>query len=274
MSMSPEAGPLHNLRPVLRDLDLAITLTRREIVGRYRGSILGVLWSLLTPLFMLSVYTFVFSTVFKTRWTSGQDSATAEFAVMLFAGLLVYQLFAEVVNRAPSLVVANANYVKRVVFPLQILPVVALGSALFHMVVGLAVLVVFIFFVHGPPPYTSLLLPLVLVPFCLLILGLAWLLASLGVFIRDINQVLAPIVTALMFLSPIFFPLNALPETVRHWVVFNPLALPVEQTRDLLIAGRMPDFVALGIYAVAACLIALLGYAWFQKTRRGFADVL
>lgn len=274
MSMSPEVGPLHEPRPLLRDLDLVITLTHREIVGRYRGSILGVLWSLLTPLFMLSVYTFVFSTVFKTRWTAGGVNATAEFAVMLFTGLLVYQLFAEVVNRAPSLVVANANYVKRVVFPLHILPVVALGSSVFHFLVGLAVLVVFIFFVHGPPPYTSLLLPLVLVPFCLLILGLAWLLASLGVFIRDINQVLAPIVTALMFLSPIFFPLDALPETVRRWVVFNPLALPVEQTRDLLIAGRMPDFVALGIYTVAACLIALLGYAWFQKTRRGFADVL
>lgn len=274
MKTSQEAGPLHQMRPLLRDLDLIVTLTRREIVGRYRGSILGVLWSLLTPLFMLGVYTFVFSTVFKTRWTSGEGNATAEFAVMLFAGLLVYQLFAEVVNRAPSLIVANANYVKRVVFPLQILPVVALGSALFHMLAGLAVLVVFIIIVHGLPPPTAVLLPLVLAPYCLAILGLAWLLASLGVFIRDINQVLAPIVTALMFLSPIFFPLDALPESVRRWVAFNPLALPVEQTRDVLIAGTMPNFVALGLYTLAAIVVAVLGYLWFQKTRKGFADVL
>lgn len=274
MNTPPKAGPLHEPRPLLRDLDLVITLTHREIVGRYRGSILGVLWSLLTPLFMLGVYTFVFSTVFKTRWTAGGDDATAEFAIMLFAGLLVYQLFAEVVNRAPSLVLVNANYVKRVVFPLQILPVVALGSALFHLLVGLVVLLVFITVIHGPPPPTAVLLPLVLAPLCLLTLGLAWFLASLGVFIRDINQVLAPIVTALMFLSPIFYSLDALPESVRRWVVFNPLALPVEQTRDVLIAGKFPNFAALGLYFVVAVGVAVLGYVWFQKTRKGFGDVL
>jgi lipopolysaccharide transport system permease protein len=254
---------------------LIVQMVRREVVGRYRGSLLGIFWSLLTPLFMLAVYTFVFGAVFKARWAgAGAETPPGEFAIILFAGLLVFQLFAEVVTRAPSLILANANYVKKVVFPLEILPPVALGSALCHAGVSLVVLFGFMLAVYGSIPLAALWLPAILAPYCLLILGLAWFLASLGVYYRDVNQFLGTVVTALMFLSPIFFPLSALPEWLRPWVALNPIAFPVEATRAILIFGEMPDAAVLAIYTFIGLLAASLGYVWFQKTRRGFADVL
>lgn len=250
-------------------------LIRRDIVGRYRGSGLGLLWSLITPLFMLAVYTFVFGTVFGARWNPGPaTSSTAEFAIVLFAGLIVFQLFSEVVLRAPTLVLSNVNYVKKVVFPLEILPLVALGSALFHAAVSLAVLIAAMLTIKGQMPLTGVLLPAVLLPLLLVILGLAWILASLGVFVRDITQILGTLVTALMFLSPIFFPSSALPEWIRPWLIVNPLTLPIEQARDVLIWGKAPDFAALAVYAALAVGVAAAGLCWFQLTRKGFADVL
>ncbi|MFO1098503.1 MAG: ABC transporter permease [Xanthobacteraceae bacterium] len=257
-----------------------LQLVRREVVGRYRGSILGIAWSLLTPLFMLAVYTFVFSTIFKARWNpsaTGADVAEhplAEFAIILFAGLIVFQLFGEVVNRAPRLILENVNYVKKIVFPLEILPIVALGSALFHTFVSMVVLLVFIVLFMEQIPQTAVLLPVALAPYAILILGLAWFLASLGVYFRDIAQFLSTIVTALMFLSPIFFPSTALPEWLQPWLALNPIALPVEETRNVLIWGKAPDWAALGLYSLIAVAVAVLGYVWFQKTRKGFADVI
>ena len=247
----------------------------REVIGRYRGSLLGVFWSLVTPLLMLAVYTFVFGTVFKARWVgAGTETSPWEFAIILFAGLLVFQVFAEVVSRAPTLILANVNYVKKVVFPLEILPPVALGSALCHAGVSLIVLFGFMLTVNGSIPLTALWLPAVLGPYCLLVLGLTWFLASLGVYYRDVNQLLGTLMTALMFLSPIFFPLSALPEWLRPWIALNPIAFPVEATRAALIFGEMPDGATLAVYAFISLVISMLGYAWFQKTRRGFADVL
>jgi homopolymeric O-antigen transport system permease protein len=274
---------LFGSRPVVGNLrsrlTLAVHLARREVLGRYRGSALGMLWSLLTPLFMLAVYTFVFGTIFKARWTppdgsGASEHSTAEFAVILFAGLVIFQLFAEVINRAPGLVLANVNYVKKIVFPLEILPLVALGSALFHLFVSLMALLTFYPFVIGAPPVTALLLPFILAPFCVLILGLAWFLASLGVYVRDISQFLGNLVTAMMFLSPIFFPATALPEWLRPYLYLNPIALPIEEGRKVLIWGHAPDWAALGVYSIVAIMIAVLGFLWFQKTRKGFADVV
>lgn len=254
---------------------LTLSLTTREIAGRYRGSVLGLAWSLLTPLFMLAIYTFTFGTVFRSRWAGASETAsTGEFAIILFAGLIVFQLFAEVVTRAPSLIVGNANYVKKVIFPLEVLPVVALGTALFHAGVSLLVLFAFQLAARGAIPLTALWLPVVLAPFCLLILGLAWFLASLGTYYRDINQILGTLITAIMFLSPIFFPLSALPQWLQPWLIVNPVAFPVEQARRVLIFGTMPDIVGLAIYTVVAAVVAWAGFTWFQKTRKGFADVL
>lgn len=256
-------------------LTLLLHLIRREIVGRYRGSVFGILWSLLTPLFMLGVYTFIFGTVFKARWAgAGDGSSIAEFALILFSGLIVFQIFAEVINRAPGLILANQNYVKKIVFPLELLVPVALGSALFHAGVSLIVLFAIMIPVYGGIPSTAPLLPVVIAPFCLVILGLSWLLASLGTYVRDIGQILGTVVTALMFMSPVFFPLSALPEWLQPWLLFNPIALPVTQARDVMIFGNWPDFVALGIYAAVSVVVAALGYQFFQKTRKGFADVL
>nr|WP_284701656.1 ABC transporter permease [Rhodoplanes tepidamans] len=262
---------------VLARVRLAVQLAQREVAARYRDSALGLVWSLLTPLFMLAVFTFVFGTVFKSRWPTaddGGDHSTAEFAVILFTGMTVFQLFADVITRAPRLVLENVNYVKKIVFPLAILPMVAVGSTLFDTAIRLAVLIVFIVAIQGGLPATALLLPLVLVPYLVLILGLSWFLSALGVYIRDIAQIIAPLLTAMMFLSPIFFPASALPAWTRPIQVLNPIVLPVEEARNVLIWGHPPDWTALALYSVTAGIVAALGLLWFQKTRKGFADVL
>jgi lipopolysaccharide transport system permease protein len=250
-------------------------LIYRDIAGRYRGSALGLFWSLLTPLFMLGIYTFVFGSIVAVRGQdAGNAQSTGEFAIVLFAGLVVFQLFSEVVTRAPSLILTNVTYVKKVVFPLEILPVVALGSALFHAAVSFVALMIFMWASPGGVPVTALLLPIVIVPFAALTLGLCWFLASLGVYFRDIGQFIGTFMTGLMFLSPLFFPSIALPVWIRPWVMLNPTSLPIEQTRKVLVWGGTPDWVGLALYGAVASAIAVAGYAWFQKTRKGFADVL
>ena len=256
-----------------RNRSLIKALAQREVVGRYRGSVMGILWSFFNPVFMLLVYTFVFSVIFKARWSGGSDSKT-EFALILFAGLIVFNLFAECFNRAPGLILANVNYVKKVVFPLEILPWVALGSALFHALISLGVWLIAYLILFGVPHLTVLLLPLVILPFLLLIMGLTWALASLGVYLRDVSQFIGILTTVLMFLSPIFYPASALPEAYRHLLLLNPLTPVIEQARDVLFWGKVPNMTILSIYLLMTAFIAWLGFAWFQKTRKGFADVL
>ena len=273
--MPPAAGPLAALTRLGPRLSLIRSLIARDITSRYRGSMLGVLWSLVTPLCMLAIYSFVFGSILGTRWNGGNDQAgMAGFAIILFVGLIIFHLFSEVVTRAPTLVLSNVNYVKKVVFPLEILPVVAVGSALFHLSVSLVALFAFMLCIMGHIPPTAMLLPIVLAPFVLVILGLGWLFASLGVYLRDIAQILGTAVTALMFLSPTFFPSSALPEWIRPWLVLNPLTLPIEQAREVLIWGNLPDFAALALYGIVGLVIAVTGFFWFQATRKGFADVL
>jgi lipopolysaccharide transport system permease protein len=252
---------------------LTATLTRREIASRYRGSTLGILWSVLTPLLLLAVYTFVFSVVFVQPTTAGTGSR-AEFALMLYAGLIVFNLFAECLQRAPTLILTNANYVKKVVFPLDVLPVVTIGAAAFHLAINVAVWTVFHLAAIGLPPVTMTWLPFVLAPLLLMTLGCAWLLAALGVYVRDIGQLIGVAITVLMFLSPIFFRVEAMPAAYR-WVLYaSPVTVPVEQAREVMMWGRHPDGFSLPAYAGAALLMAWLGFYCFQKTRRGFADVL
>jgi len=209
-------------------------LIKREVIGRYRGSVMGLFWSFFNPVLMLVVYTFVFSVVFKARWAGGTDSRS-EFALVLFAGLMVYNLFSECINRSPGLVLGNMNYVKKVVFPLEILPVVAIGSATFHLLISLFVWLIFYLLLFGIPQISVLLLPIVLMPFFLLILGFSWFLASLGVYLRDVSQIVGVLTTALMFLSPIFYPMTALPEEYHIFLQFNPLTFIIEQARDVMI---------------------------------------
>lgn len=257
-----------------RNRELTLALIQREILGRYRGSALGILWSFVHPLFMLAVYTFVFSVVFQARWGSGSSHSKAEFALVLFAGLIIFNLFAECITRSPGLILENANYVKRVVFPLEILPWVALGSALFHAMISLVVWLVFYGILFGLPRVTILLLPLVVLPAILLIMGLSWFFSALGVYLRDISQVTTILVTVTMFLSPIFYPISSLPDNFKPLLFLNPLTPTLEQFRGILMGGQLLDLKFWTLYLVASFLIAWLGFAWFQKVRRGFADVL
>jgi len=261
------------LRGAWAHRELIVQMTRREVVGRYKGSVMGLLWSFLHPLFMLAVYTFFFSVVFKARWGSAEPNR-AEFALMLFAGLMVHALLAEILMRSPGLVFANTNFVKRVVFPLETLVIICAGAALFHAGVSAVVLLVASLVLNGSLPLTALLLPLTLTPLLLLGIGVGWALASLGVFVRDLGQVMGIVVNVLLFVSPVFFPIESLPVQIRPWVMLNPLSFIIEQTRAVLLWGRLPDFAGLGLYTVAAAVVAWAGYAWFQKTRKGFADVL
>lgn len=265
--------PVELVASLWRHRSLIAASVKREVLGRYRGSVMGILWSFFNPLFMLAVYTFVFSVVFQARWSGGSGSKT-EFALVLFAGLMMFNLFAECINRAPGLILSNVNYVKKVVFPLEILPAVTLLAALFHLLISLGVWLLAYVIFFGVPHATVLYLPLIVLPLVVFIMGLGWALASLGVYLRDVSQFIGLITTVLMFLSPIFYPATALPEAYRHLLYLNPLTPVIEQTRDVLFWGKNPDFLMLGLYWLITAIIAWLGFAWFQKTRKGFADVL
>lgn len=267
------ATPRELIASLLRHRSLIKSFVQRDVLGRYRGSIMGLLWSFLNPLFMLVVYTFVFSVIFKARWGTGSDSKT-EFALILFSGLMVFTLFAECVNRAPGLILGNPNFVKKVVFPLEVLPWVNLGSALFHGAISLGVWILAYIIFFGVPHLTALYLPLVLLPLVFFIMALSWALASLGVYLRDAGQFIGIVTSTMMFLSPIFYPVTAIPERYRGLLYLNPLTPVIEQTRAVLFWGYAPDFKILGIYLAVTVLLAWLGFAWFQKTRKGFADVL
>lgn len=269
-SIYPRAMTLH----LWRYRELVIRLIKRDVVGRYKGSLLGLAWSFVTPIIMLIIYTFVFTVVFNARWGTGEEESKSVFALQLFAGLIVHGILAEVLTRAPSLILANTNYVKKVVFPLDILPLVPLGSAVFHAAISTLVLILAQLVVLGSIPWTFWMLPLVLLPLMVLAMGVSWLLASLGVFLRDIGQTMGLIATMLLFLSPIFYPISALPENFHGMINANPLTFIIEQTRLVLIEGQLPDFLGLLKYLAVSLVIAWLGFAWFQKTRKGFADVL
>ncbi|MEJ6541012.1 MAG: ABC transporter permease [Halioglobus sp.] len=257
-----------------RNRHLIVQMTRREVVGRYKGSALGLAWSFLTPILMLAVYTFVFSVVFKARWGTDGDESKTQFALVLVVGMIVHGLFAEVLNRAPGLILSNVNYVKKVVFPLDVLPVIAMGAALFHASISLAVLLIAFALFNGYLHWTIIFVPVVLLPLVILTLGVAWIFASLGVFLRDVGQTVGIITTVMLFLAPIFYPVTALPEEVRPLIMANPLTFIIEEARGVVILGRMPEWTGLGIYTLAATAVAWAGFAWFQKTRKGFADVL
>lgn len=259
---------------IWRNRQLIWQMTQREVVGRYRGSFMGLAWSFFNPVLMLAVYTFVFSVIFKARWELGDGESQFQFAIILFTGLIAHGLFAEVANRAPDLILANVNYVKKVVFPLEILPVVVMGVALFHALISLIVLLAAFILFNGFLHWQALLAPIILLPLVIVTMGVAWCLTSLGVFLRDVGQVIGVITKMLLFLSPIFYPITSLPEVFRPWFMLNPLTFIIEQVRTALILGRQPDWAGLSAYMAMAIMVAWIGYVWFQKTRKGFADVL
>lgn len=253
---------------------LLVKLIWRDVVGRYRGSLIGLLWSFVTPLIMLAVYTFVFAYVFQARWNVGEGEPRALFALVLFSGLMLHGLLAEVLNRSPSIIINNVNYVKKVVFPLELLPIVILGAALFHFAINVGVMLLAMLLMGMPLHATILLYPLVVLPLMPLTLGIGWGLAALGVFVRDIGQLTGILTTILLFLSPIFFPLDALPPLLQKLLVLNPLTIIIENVRNVLLWGEMPNWWSLMLYSVVALSVCLVGFVGFQALRKGFADVL
>jgi lipopolysaccharide transport system permease protein len=266
--------PLSVARHLWRHGDLIAQFTRREVEGRYRGSFLGVLWSFVHPLVLLMTYTFVFGMVFGARWPQGQRGNLGEFSLVLFCGLIAYNLFSECVMRAPGLVVAVPSYVRKVVFPVEILPVTLVGSAVFHALVSLTALLLYQVLLTRQIHATLLLLPLVAVPLVLLSLGVSWFLSGLGVYVRDVGYVVGLLVQVLLFATPVFYPVELVGPRLQVLFAFNPLAFVVENVRRVVLWGRLPDWSGLALWSGVGAVVAVFGYAWFMKTKRGFADVL
>ena len=255
-----------------RRSDLIWPLARRMTLARYRGSALGLLWALLTPAVMIAVFTFLFAGVFGARFTEG--GTPWEYALYLFCGLLPWTAFSETLQQSAGIVVAHANLVKRVVFPLETLPVAQALAALVTQLFGTVALLVATVLIRGQLHATALWLPVLLVPQLLLTLGGAWLVASFGVFVRDTAQVLGLLLMAWMYLSPIIYPEHVVPARFRPALELNPFTPLVRSYRRILLEGAPPDWAGLA-YATALALAAfLLGYWWFARTRKNFADVI
>lgn len=273
MSINHSTSPSAIFGSLLNHRELLWELVKRDFIGRYKGSIMGVAWSLLHPILMLVIYTLVFSVAFKARWGGGEESKVA-FALVLFSGMIVHGLFAECLNRAPGIIVSQPNYVTKVVFPLEILPWVALFSALLHFLVSLGLLLIFCIFSGVALKATVVFIPIIMLPLLLMTLGLTWFFASLGVYLRDIAQGMGVVTTVLMFLSPIFYKTSAFPEEYRIFFGLNPLTLPIEQLRDVMLWGNAINWGSWAISLFAGSAICYSGFWWFQKSRKGFADVL
>ncbi len=265
--------PLSPYIALKRHFALVVQMARRDVSGRYRGSFAGLLWSFINPLLMLVIYTFVFGVIFKARWNT-QVTGHLAFAVILFAGLNINTLFSECANRATTLIVENTNFVKRVVFPLETLSWSVLGAALFHLLISTIALLVIELIAKGHIPWTVALFPIVVAVFLPFVAGTIWVLASLGVFLRDLKQVTMIITTALMFLAPIMYPMTMIPAQFRALVYLTQLSVIASASQDVLVFGKVPVWHHLGLYALASCLFAWGAFVWFEKTRKGFADVV
>ena len=265
--------PLAMLRHLGAHWDLIWRFAVRDVQGRYKGSYLGIVWSFVTPLLMLAVYSFVFGVVLGTRW-EGFPAGILGFSIPLFAGLIVFGVLSECFQKAPGLIVGNPNYVKKVVFPLEVLPIAALVASLVHAGISTAILLAGELLFLGKVSATLAYFPFVVAVIVMLTAGGSWFLASLGVFIRDIGPTVSIGLTVLMFMSAVFYPTSALPVNVRWVTDANPLALIVDDARRTLVFGEPVHWVRLGLVAVASAVIFQLGYAWFMRSKRWFADVV
>lgn len=255
-------------------LALLKQLTRREFEARYRGTLLGLAWALINPLVLMALYTFVFQSVLSARWPGHPANDSAAYALNLLAGLVVFNLLAESLGRAPRLLLENPSYIKKLVFPLSILPLVALLGSMLSALLGGTILLTFQWFAHGMLTPQTLLVPLLLIPLLLSCLGILYLFSALGVFLRDISQMTGSIVMMLMFLSPVFYPAENIPLPWRHWLSAHPLARGIEWTRGAIFAGTLPTFPEYLTQVAVGSLILAAGYKTFQALRTGFADVL
>lgn len=254
---------------------LILQLLKREVLQRYRGSHLGFFWAFAYPVLMLLVYMFVFGTVMKLKWGVGAETSTVQYGLVLFSGLIMHGLLAEVFVGSARLIISNVQYVKKVVFPLPVLSVVTVLNAVIHNCFGLLILFVALLITGNGIPLTIFWLPFILLPFALMMLGFSWLLSALGVFVRDLGQVIGVLVTVLLFVGPIVYPLRLIPQQYQNWVLFgNPLSIVVDQLRTIVLDGANPDWGLLGLYYLMAIAVLIIGYLFFTRTSAGFADVV
>ncbi|WP_427914258.1 ABC transporter permease [Ramlibacter sp. MMS24-I3-19] len=245
-------------------------LIKRDVLLRYRGAMFGVLWIFLSPLLMLMIFAFVFGQVFQARWP--QQHGPLPFWVLLYVGLITFNVFAETVSRAPASVRGNPSYVKKIIFPLHILPLVPLGASLVHGAFNFLILVAALAWAGGLH-WQVLLLPLLLLPIFLLASGLSWFIAAWGVFIKDMTQIVPMLVQMLLFLSPVFYPVSAVPAALRPVYLFNPMGTVIEAARAC-VAGQPIDVGRWGLALAFGLVASIVGYAFFQHSREEFADAL
>jgi lipopolysaccharide transport system permease protein len=260
------------LRSIYEHRDLLRSLVRREIEVKYRGSSLGKLWILLLPVMMLGVYTFVFGAIYGSRW--GASSDLSDFVPMLYCGLIVHSIFAETVGRAPSIIVNNPNYVKKVIFPLELLPLGSLATSLFNAGVSFLLMLILVLVLKGGLHWTLVTAPLVVLPLVLYAIGFAWLIAALGVFFRDIEQIIGVLMSMLLFLSPVFYSVSSAPQLARALLNFNPLTYPIEEIRSVVLLGLMPQWQQWMLQMLIGLMVAWFGLWVFERVRPAFADVV
>jgi lipopolysaccharide transport system permease protein len=248
------------------------TLIARDLRTKYRDTFIGFWWMLIQPLLMLSTYALVFGGIFGSRW---QNKGTAgDYVTLLFCGLIIYSLFSDTINRSTTVIRSQPNFIKKVVFPLEILPIVILGSAIFSALVNFVLLLILIIFINFSIEPTLVFLPLVILPLVILLAGLAWGIAALTVFFPDLGQIITFLSSLLLFLSPVFFPVSAAPKIIQNFLMLNPITFPIEQARNVMLLGLYPDWLGLALYYLIAFLIAFTGLWVFQKSRNAFADVV
>jgi lipopolysaccharide transport system permease protein len=245
-------------------------LVRRDVMLRYRGAYFGLLWIFLNPLIMLGIFFFVFDQIFQARWQT--HAGDVPFVLNLYCGLIAFNIFAETVSRAPASVRSQPSYVKKIIFPVEILPIVPMGTALIHALFNVAILAASLA-LTGHVNGSGLLFPVLLLPLVLAGLGLAWFLAAWGVFIKDMNQIVPVFVQMLLFLSPVFYPAQAVPSFLRPFYTHNPVGSVIESLRAA-IAGAAIDWKAWLIALAISFAISMLGNIFFQHSREEFADVL
>ena len=267
-------GALISFEGLRRNRGLVGNLVRREVAARYRGSWLGFFWPILQPLLLLGVYTFIFSLVFGARWPGIYESDLAGYAIVVFSGLVTFNIFAESVRGCPKLIISNRAFVQRVVFPLEVLPAVQVGAALVHASIGFAVTLVFLVASGAPVYSTVFVVPFVWLGFAAFSLGVCYLVATIAVFVRDLEPLIAIGITALFFGSAIFYPLERLPDGVEVWIRFLPTAAAVDLSRRLLLLGEMPGQQDLLVPAAISFATLLFGYVCFMRAKGRFADAL
>ena len=248
------------------------SLVRRDLTNRYKGSLAGWAWAVITPAVMIVIFTLIFAGIFQARF--GTHSSPLTFALYLFCGFLPWLAFSEGIQRSTTILVENANLIKRVVFPIEALPVNVAVSGIVQQLVGTLVLLVASLALGGSIHLTILLLPVLVAIQLIATLGLAWLAASLGVFLRDVSQASHLILQAWLYLTPVFYPEEMVPAKFYWLVRFNPIAPLIRSYRRILLDGTAPDWAGL-TYTLAFGIVCLLvGYWWFERTKKAFADVI